>query len=230
VVRALRDIKADEEVTIAYVELYAPRDFRRQQLLAKKHFLCECERCLLSPSHEGESRLSAGPRALAAQAREMWDQALVAFHEERLGEADEALQCVLRMASGHLAEDHWVVFDVHKLLVDVCLARRDFAGLEAAARAALRAMATHLDAFHPSVALMCQHLATALMLQERERTGRRQGGGGTDRLREALKMYTKAWSVLCVSYGKQHRQTIEVRPDREDGEGGRGREGGRKGD
>jgi len=45
VVRTIAPIKAGEEVTIAYVELYAPRDVRRQQLQAKKGFHCECRRC-----------------------------------------------------------------------------------------------------------------------------------------------------------------------------------------
>ena len=106
VVRALRDIPAEEEVTIAYVELYAPREYRRLQLQAKKKFVCQCRRCV-SPA-EGEARISAGPPSLASDAREGWDRALILFHQEKFHEAFEALQGVVRMTDGKLGYDHWV--------------------------------------------------------------------------------------------------------------------------
>ncbi|KAJ1610045.1 SET domain-containing protein [Cryptosporidium canis] len=43
--RASRNIKKDEEITINYVELYDTRRNRIKSLLQTKHFICECERC-----------------------------------------------------------------------------------------------------------------------------------------------------------------------------------------
>ncbi|EKX51700.1 hypothetical protein GUITHDRAFT_55948, partial [Guillardia theta CCMP2712] len=45
VVRALENIPRGTEITIAYVELYAPLDVRRDALLSRKGFLCRCSRC-----------------------------------------------------------------------------------------------------------------------------------------------------------------------------------------
>eukprot|EP00742_Colponemidia_sp_Colp-10_P005740 GILJ01006135.1.p1 GENE.GILJ01006135.1~~GILJ01006135.1.p1 ORF type:complete len:567 (+),score=73.22 GILJ01006135.1:41-1702(+) len=45
-VRAIRDISADEEVSVHYVDLYQPLHQRREALLQSKHFLCQCRRCL----------------------------------------------------------------------------------------------------------------------------------------------------------------------------------------
>lgn len=44
-VRAVREVSAVAELTLAYVNLMEPRAVRRQQLQESKHFLCICERC-----------------------------------------------------------------------------------------------------------------------------------------------------------------------------------------
>ena len=76
----------------------------------------------------------------------------------------------------------------------------------------LQAIEEHLPCYHPSNAHMCQHLATALILQHKQHAGDRAGDGASSlRLKEALRMYTKAWSVLCVAYGKEHVQTLQAK-------------------
>ena len=44
-VRAVTDIKAGDQITVAYINLYAPRADRVAQLAAAKHFTCGCPRC-----------------------------------------------------------------------------------------------------------------------------------------------------------------------------------------
>ncbi|KAJ2779732.1 hypothetical protein H4R18_003835 [Coemansia javaensis] len=44
-VRTLRDVPADAELTVSYVELYQPREQRRRELLLTRHFWCKCRRC-----------------------------------------------------------------------------------------------------------------------------------------------------------------------------------------
>lgn len=44
-IRAVRDIKEGEELTISYINMYQPRPARRQELLSTKYFYCECPRC-----------------------------------------------------------------------------------------------------------------------------------------------------------------------------------------
>ncbi|KAI8093892.1 uncharacterized protein BX664DRAFT_379003 [Halteromyces radiatus] len=43
--RTIRPVKQDEEIAVSYIDLYASRDERRQNLLATKHFWCKCKRC-----------------------------------------------------------------------------------------------------------------------------------------------------------------------------------------
>ena len=43
--RALRDIKAGEQLTVSYVNLFEPRRTRAHQLMEAKHFVCRCPRC-----------------------------------------------------------------------------------------------------------------------------------------------------------------------------------------
>ncbi|KAJ1726025.1 hypothetical protein LPJ61_005472 [Coemansia biformis] len=44
-VRTMRDVPANSELTISYVELYQPREQRRRELLLTRHFWCKCRRC-----------------------------------------------------------------------------------------------------------------------------------------------------------------------------------------
>ena len=43
--RTLRPVAAGEEISVAYTELYAPREYRRQQLEASKQFVCQVRPC-----------------------------------------------------------------------------------------------------------------------------------------------------------------------------------------
>lgn len=45
-IRALRQIATGQELFISYTELYRPVAARREALLAKKNFLCQCIRCV----------------------------------------------------------------------------------------------------------------------------------------------------------------------------------------
>ncbi|CAO3589910.1 unnamed protein product [Absidia cylindrospora] len=43
--RTIRPVQQDEEIAVSYIDLYASRDERRQNLLETKHFWCKCKRC-----------------------------------------------------------------------------------------------------------------------------------------------------------------------------------------
>ncbi|KAI8335584.1 hypothetical protein BC941DRAFT_472239 [Chlamydoabsidia padenii] len=43
--RTIRPVQPDEEIVVSYIDLYASRDERRQNLLETKHFWCKCKRC-----------------------------------------------------------------------------------------------------------------------------------------------------------------------------------------
>ncbi|KAI9314760.1 hypothetical protein BX666DRAFT_2019972 [Dichotomocladium elegans] len=43
--RTIRPVQKEEELTVSYIDLYAPRDERRLDLLRTKHFWCKCKRC-----------------------------------------------------------------------------------------------------------------------------------------------------------------------------------------
>lgn len=100
--------------------------------------------------------------------------------------------------------------------------------------------AGHLPKYHPSIALIAYHLATALLkqhqslhqsLDQSSTSSPPAGGGGGDggvvggacgekregesMLKEALRYYIKAFSVLSVSYGKDHWSTLEIMRNKE---------------
>jgi|LauGreDrversion2_3_1035106.scaffolds.fasta_scaffold18437_1 hypothetical protein len=202
VVRAIQDIQPGEEVTIAYTELYCPRILRRAQLQAKKRFLCECARCQLPASDALEARIGAGPPEVVKEAQSAFDLGLSQFNGEKFRESLSTLTAILRQVGDALGSENWVVYDTHKLLVDVCYALKDWRGTETYARLTLKAMEEHLPKYHPSIAFMCNQLAGALALQ------RAQPGAAQSSLKEELRLHTKASSVLCVSYGKEHKETL----------------------
>lgn len=43
--RTIRPVSKDEELVVSYIDLYADRDERRQELWMTKHFWCKCKRC-----------------------------------------------------------------------------------------------------------------------------------------------------------------------------------------
>jgi hypothetical protein len=51
-VRTIRPIAAGEEITVPYIDLLQPRRDRMAELLASKHFLCACERCIAEEKGE----------------------------------------------------------------------------------------------------------------------------------------------------------------------------------
>ena len=54
--RVIRDVEANEELTVNYVSLYAPRTVRRKELWVEKKFFCQCRRCNLKPKNEEERK------------------------------------------------------------------------------------------------------------------------------------------------------------------------------
>ncbi|GMF42127.1 unnamed protein product [Phytophthora lilii] len=60
-VRALRDIKEGEEITLSYIDIDKERGERRKELRETKHFDCQCERCSV-PMNESVDRYLEGFR------------------------------------------------------------------------------------------------------------------------------------------------------------------------
>ena len=65
VVRAIRPVRAGEELCVNYTSLDADRLARRTALLREKSFFCHCRRCELAPADEDERRHFAADAALA---------------------------------------------------------------------------------------------------------------------------------------------------------------------
>ena len=197
-VHSIDAIGEGQELTIAYIELYAPRAWRRQQLLDSKGFECRCERCEAGEGREAE--LTEGRDGVSARAREGWDKALLLFQDGKFKKSKVVLESVVAMgAGGGLGNKNWVLYDTHKLLVDVCVALGDTAALEKHARHALACARAHLPWAHPSAALLMQHLAAALTTK-----------GGKGELAEAIELYQGAHRILEVSYGVGHVATKDA--------------------
>lgn len=45
ILKSIKDIKKGDQVTVSYVDLFAPRWERRGKLISSKHFWCGCRRC-----------------------------------------------------------------------------------------------------------------------------------------------------------------------------------------
>ena len=69
VVRALRDIEVDEELTISYVDATGSYDDRRKTLTEHYGFECRCERCTIEKKAELKRNMELKKNYLAGQRR-----------------------------------------------------------------------------------------------------------------------------------------------------------------
>jgi len=121
-VRAVRDIAAGEEVTIAYMELAAPRPVRLIHLREVYLFACSCARCgpMRQPDDRFLEALAPGMDPASAAAEEACGR-VVAANEHALdataagppAEALRAYEELLRLASGALHPRHHWVYNAH---------------------------------------------------------------------------------------------------------------------
>mmetsp|Transcript_1604 Transcript_1604/g.4862 ORF Transcript_1604/g.4862 Transcript_1604/m.4862 type:complete len:706 (-) Transcript_1604:57-2174(-) len=199
VVRALENIPRGTEITIAYVELYAPLDVRRDALLSRKGFLCRCSRCRRPIDHPLESRIAAGPKETIVRAQEGWSSALREYQAHQLKSSHFILMQTLHEVGSVLMYDNWIMFDIYKLLVDVCLGLNLHDETVRYCRLVLGAAKNHLHRNHPIHALMEQHYADAMM---RSSDPSKQ---------DAIASYDKALRVLQNIYGRHHRETVRLK-------------------
>ncbi|ETO85256.1 hypothetical protein F442_00940 [Phytophthora nicotianae P10297] len=83
-VRALRDIKEGEEITLSYIDIDKERSERQKELRDTKHFDCQCERCS-TPLSESVDRYLEGFRCLRCSVKAPVDKdCLLAQVEDKL--------------------------------------------------------------------------------------------------------------------------------------------------
>jgi hypothetical protein len=186
--RLLRDVEAGEEITITYVDLFATRAARRDELRRRYHFECSCERCepacgLPTPTG-GEVRVACELSGLrdgtgsAAEEEEhvgRLERTIDELLHLELGEEDAPLEAggaaagvgrAIDTALERVADAGTVLVPAHAVLVRarrsisrVCMGRRRFEDAAQQLRAEQRALASVLPQHHPDLAAMAVTLA-----------------------------------------------------------------------
>eukprot|EP00960_Hanusia_phi_P071756 767623-Hanusia_phi.AAC.1 len=192
VVRALEDIERETEITIAYVELFAPLEVRRDALLSHKGFLCRCSRCRRPPDHPIECKIAAGPKEAIIKAQEGWNLGLQDYQ------------------SRQLKSSHVILVQIRLFVLKLMIESRPCKDLSLYdevlkyARLALEGAKVHLHRNHPVHALMEQHYADALMRSLKPNK------------QDANASYERALRVLQTIYGRHHRETLQVQQKRDE--------------
>ena len=190
-------VAIDEELCIAYTELYALRDVRKQALQAAKHFDCMCTRC----SELGDGNLSKWMFDDVLEWKQESDErrwglqisdARVHLQAGNIEHCLANLRGVLLEATTQLHPHHVTLYNARSMLVETL---SDHPGASeypseviVNAGACIKACETELSPFHPSVARMYEVI------------GRNEASPD-----KSMRAFREAALRLAVAYGKGHR-------------------------
>ena len=183
--RLLRNVEAGEEITITYVDLFATRAARRDELRRRYHFECVCERC--GPATSDEARVAcelSGVRdGMGGDAEEeehigCLERTIDELLELKLGEEDAALEtgaaAAAAAAGGHtldtalarvahasavLVPAHAVLVRARRTIYRACMGLGRFDDAAQQVRAERCALASVLPLHHPDLAAAAVTLA-----------------------------------------------------------------------
>ncbi|KAJ8290595.1 hypothetical protein GJAV_G00015040 [Gymnothorax javanicus] len=192
--RAVKNIRPLEELTISYTDVMMPSQDRKEQLKDQYYFLCECEGCttadkdsdMLSGPEEGWMSLRQNiPRLTGLQSEEKW--------EEVLSES----QALAGSCADSVPDRNVYLLRVLDFALDSCinLGLWDQA-LEFGTRT-LQPYGLYYNDPHP---------ARAIQLM---RVGKLQQFLG--RLTEARETLRQAYDIMKITHGVEHTLTVELR-------------------
>ncbi|XP_064188248.1 histone-lysine N-methyltransferase SMYD3 [Anguilla rostrata] len=191
--RAVRDIRPLEELTISYTDVMTPSQDRRKRLREQYCFLCECERCvtadkdsdmLSGPEEDWMSLQHNIPRLELLQSEQKWEEVL------------RESQALSGSRAGTVPDRNVYLLRVLDFTLDACI---NLAQWDQALEFGTRTLQPY-RLYYPD-----PHPARAIQLM---RVGKLQHFLG--RLAEAQETLRQAYDVMKVTHGEEHALTVEL--------------------
>ncbi|KAG5857365.1 hypothetical protein ANANG_G00018700 [Anguilla anguilla] len=191
--RAVRDIRPLEELTISYTDVMTPSQDRRKGLREQYCFLCECERCvtadkdsdmLSGPEEDWMSLQHNIPRLELLQSEQNWEEVL------------RESQALSGSRAGTVPDRNVYLLRVLDFALDACI---NLAQWDQALEFGSRTLQPY-RLYYPD-----PHPARAIQLM---RVGKLQHFLG--RLAEAQETLRQAYDVMKVTHGEEHALTVEL--------------------
>ncbi|KAJ8288682.1 hypothetical protein COCON_G00013410 [Conger conger] len=192
--RAVRDIRPLEELTISYTDVMTPSQERRKRLQEQYYFLCECDRCtntdkdadMLSGPEEDWMPLRQNiPRLELLQSEQKWEEVRMESQTLACGCADS------------VPDRNVYLLRLLDFALDACI---NLAQWEKALEFGTRTLQPY-RLYYPD-----PHPARAIQLM---RVGKLQHFLGS--LAEARETLGQAYDVMKVTHGDAHALTAELR-------------------
>ncbi|XP_036449222.1 histone-lysine N-methyltransferase SMYD3 isoform X2 [Colossoma macropomum] len=191
--RAVRNIRANEELTISYTEVLAPRVERRAQLQQQYHFLCQCQRC----SREDTDReLLAGDDAVWTILRDKLPQLEKLQAENHWEELLKESEALISTHASAVPDTNVYLLRLLDMAMDACISLDQYEKALEFGKRTLGPYQLHYPDPHPSRAV------------ELLRVGKLQHYLG--KLEDAQSNFRQAYDVMKVTHGTDHSLINEV--------------------
>uniref|UniRef100_A0AAR2LM31 [histone H3]-lysine(4) N-trimethyltransferase n=1 Tax=Pygocentrus nattereri TaxID=42514 RepID=A0AAR2LM31_PYGNA len=192
--RAVRHIQPNEELTISYTEVLAPRVERRVQLQQQYHFLCQCQRC---SREDTDCDLLAGDETVWMILREKLPQLEKLQAENQWEELLKESESLVSTHAGAVPDSNVYLLRLLDLAMDACISLDQYENALGFGNRTLGPYQLHYPDPHPSRAV------------ELLRVGKLQHYLG--KLEDAQTNFRQAYDVMKVTHGTDHPLINEVR-------------------
>ncbi|XP_063050633.1 histone-lysine N-methyltransferase SMYD3 [Engraulis encrasicolus] len=191
--RAVRDIKTHQEVTISYAECVSPTAERRGQLEQQYHFTCQCRCCsnshrdaeMLAGGVRGEKLKEALPDLEKLQAELKWSELL-----------SSGVGLLEQLGGGAVPDSNVYLLRLLDLLLDCCVSIGRYDTALAYGTRTLQPYSLYYPDPHPARGLQLMRVGKLQHLQ--------------GRVEEAMHTFTQAYDVIKVTHGRDHSLTAEL--------------------
>ncbi|XP_057199297.1 histone-lysine N-methyltransferase SMYD3 [Triplophysa rosa] len=191
--RAVRVIRACEELTISYTDVLAPCRERQSHLQEQYNFLCQCKRCT---TEDRDCEMLAGEKSAWMAVRDSIPHLQQLQSEQHWEALLKESQTLLHRYADVVPDKNIYVLRLLDLATDACISLDDYErALEYGSRALEPYKFYYCDP-HPSRAV------------ELLRVGKLQHFLGS--VEEAQRSFTRAYDIMKVTHGAEHALTNEV--------------------
>ncbi|KAL6477231.1 hypothetical protein MHYP_G00130660 [Metynnis hypsauchen] len=191
--RAVRHIQPNEELTISYTEVLAPRVERSAQLQQQYHFLCQCQRC---SREDTDCELLAGDEAAWMVLRDKLPQLEKLQAENQWEELLKESESLVSTHASAVPDTNVYLLRLLDLAMDACISLDQYEEALGFGNRTLGPYQLHYPDPHPSRAV------------ELLRVGKLQHYLG--KLEDAQSNFRQAYDVMKVTHGTDHPLINEV--------------------
>nr|XP_015207457.1 PREDICTED: histone-lysine N-methyltransferase SMYD3 isoform X1 [Lepisosteus oculatus] len=191
--RAIREIRPAEELTVSYIDVLVPAQERRTQLQNQYCFVCECQQCdtrnkdedmLAGNEKAWKSIKDATPGMEKLQSQHQWEQVL------------SLCQTLVDNNQGILPDTNIYLLKMLDYTMDACINLRKWDKALFFGTRTLQPYRMYYQGFHPALGVQLMRLGKLQYYMER--------------FCEALDTLKQAYEVMKVTHGVDHPLTTDL--------------------